>query len=234
MANFVRRLKKHSRGLILTQSFGALVSGFLAWSGLLVLLDLYDAYSPIQETEVSSWMFGVAFVSALSFVGILVRTWFNRPSPKELAKRVEAANPQLRDLLNTAIEIENKGKEPKFMESRVLRHLDKKSQLMDWGKTLRPSSSFLNYLIIGFLSGVGLTVWNFDRSPMSKVRGLLSGESGLTVWTSPSGSSEYLLNHPDAEYSRGTDVSIHADILRAHRGTKEARIEWLEKIRPSG
>jgi len=229
VANFVRRLKKHSRGLILAQSFGALVSGFLAWSGLLVLLDLYDAFSPIQETEVSSWMFGVALVSVLSFVVILVHTWLNRPNPKELAKRVEAANPQLRDLLNTAIEIENKGKEPQFMESRVLRHLDKKSQLMDWGKTLRPSSSFLNYLIIGFLSGVGLTVWNFDRSPMSKVRGVLSGESGLTVWTSPSGSSEYLLNPPDAEYSRGTDVSIHADILRAHRGTKEARIEWLEK-----
>ena len=142
MANFVRRLKKHSRGLILAQSFGALVSGFLAWSGLLVLLDLYDAFSPIQETEVSSWMFGVALVSVLSFVVILVHTWLNRPSPKDLAKRVEAANPQLRDLLNTAIEIENKGKEPQFMESRVLRHLDKKSQLMDWGKTLRPSSFF--------------------------------------------------------------------------------------------
>ena len=67
MANFVRRLKKHSRVLILTQSFGALLSGFLAWSGLLVLLDLYDAYSPIQETEVSSWMLGVALVSGTLF-----------------------------------------------------------------------------------------------------------------------------------------------------------------------
>ena len=72
---------------------------------------------------------------------------------------------------------------------------------------------------------------SFDRSPMTKVRAVMSGESGLLVWTSLSGSTEELLNGPNAEYRRGTDVSIRADVLRGHRGKKEAWIEWIEQNR---
>ncbi len=228
MANFARRLKKESRFLILCQSFGALLSGFLAWSGLLLLLDLFDAFSPLQESEVSFWIFGALVISAICFLWLFLRTWLNRPNAQRLATQVESAHPDLQDLLNSAVEIENKGTEPHFMERRVLHRLEKKVQLIDWRKSLRPSSSLLNYLIFGFLAGIALSVWSFDRSPMSKARAVISGENGLEVWTSLSGSTNKILNPPDAEYRRGTDVSVFADVLRGHRGKKEAFIEWLE------
>ena len=41
MANFVRRLRRESRVMVFAQSLGAIIFGFLAWSGLLILLDLY-------------------------------------------------------------------------------------------------------------------------------------------------------------------------------------------------
>ena len=228
MANFARRLRRESRSLVLARSFGALVSGFLAWSGLLVLLDLYDAYSPIQETNASAWITGAAAISILCFLFIFVRFWINRPNPEELARQVETAHPQLKDLLNTAIEIESKGKDPGIMERRVLRHLEKKAHLIDWGNALRPSSSFLNYLLFGFLAGVILSIWNLDRSPLIKARAVMSGEDGLVVWTALSGSKENLRREASAEYRRGADIAVRADIVRGHRGTKKAWVEWEE------
>jgi hypothetical protein len=228
VANFARRLRRESRSLVLARSFGALVSGFLAWSGLLVLLDLYDAYSPIQETDASAWITGAAAISILCFLFFFVRFWINRPNPVELARQVETTHPQLKDLLNTAIEIESKGKDPGIMERRVLRHLEKKAHLMDWGNALRPSSSFLNYLLFGFLAGVILSIWNLNRSPLIKARAVMSGEDGLVVWTALSGSTENLRREASAEYRRGADIAVRADVVRGHRGTKEAWVEWKE------
>ena len=146
MANFVQKLKREARSLFLAQSLGALVFGFLAWSGLLILLDLFDAYSPIQEKNAHLWIIGAVVISGLCFMGLFTRVCFKRPSTKELARKVELAHPQLRDLLNSAVEIEKKKEAPQFMELRVLRHLEQKALLMDWGKGLRPSSNFVNYL----------------------------------------------------------------------------------------
>ena len=115
MANFVRRLRRESRIMIFAQSLGAIISGFLAWSGFLILLDLYDAFSPIQETEVSSWIFGAVTVSLFCFLALFIRAWISRPGSVQLARQVESANPELRDLLNSAVEIEEKRKKPGLM-----------------------------------------------------------------------------------------------------------------------
>ena len=53
---------------------------------------------------------------------------------------MESANPELRDLLNTAVEIEEKKQKPGLMERRVLRELDRKSLSLDWGKGVRPTA----------------------------------------------------------------------------------------------
>ena len=78
MPNFSRRLKREARWQFIARSLGALVIGFLSWSGLLILLDLYDAFSPIQETEISSWMVGALVCSSLLFLGLLLYTWINK------------------------------------------------------------------------------------------------------------------------------------------------------------
>ena len=228
MANFMRRLRRESRTRLFCQYLSALCLGFLCWSGLLVLLDLYDAYSPIQEKEISLWVIGILILSLLSFVGLFIRTRLKRPSSKKLAQQIESANPELRDLLNAAVEIEGKKKDLGLMERRVLRQLDKQAHLMDWGKDLRPSSSLVNFLIFGFVAGVALSLWNSNRSPLTKARAVLSGEEGLMVWSAPSGSTNGRLFSAESEYRRGTDVSILADIIRGHRGKKEASVEWEE------
>ena len=64
---------------------------------------------------------------------------------------------------------------------------------------------------------------------MSKVRAVIGGDAGLEVWTGLSGSSEKLRNPPDAEYRRGADVLVYAHVIRGHRGTKEAWIEWSDR-----
>ena len=72
-----------------------------------------------------------------------------------MAGQVESAHPQLNDLLNTAIEIENKGDDLPYMERRVLRQLDEKAHLLDQ-KGVRPSSSFVKFLISVFY-GIALS-----------------------------------------------------------------------------
>jgi hypothetical protein len=228
VANFIRRLKRESRISLFCQYLSALCLGFLSWSGLLVLLDLYDAYSPIQEKEISLWVIGVLILSLLSFVSLFIRTWLKRPSSKKLAQQIESAHPELRDLLNAAVEIEGKKENLGLMERRVLRQLDKQAYLMDWGKDLRPSSSLVNFLVLGFVAGIILSFWSFNRSPLTKARAVLSGEEGLLVWSIPSGSTMGKLFSAEWEYRRGTDVSILADIIRGHRGKKEASVEWQE------
>jgi len=108
VANFIRRLKRESRTRLVCQYMTALCLGFLSWSGLLILLDLYDSYSPIQENEIFVWVIGVLILSLLSFGGFFIRTWLKRPSSKALAQQVESVHPELRDLLNAAVEIEGK------------------------------------------------------------------------------------------------------------------------------
>ena len=159
MPNFARRLKREAKWQLIARSLGALVVGFLCWSGLLILLDLYDAFSPIQETEISSWMVGALICSSLFFLGLLLYTWIKRPNSKELARTVESANPELGDLLNTAIEIEGRSEEPKFMERRVLAQLDKRALSLDWGKGLRPTQRYWNFLLFGFGFFINYLFW---------------------------------------------------------------------------
>ena len=142
MPNFARRLKREARWQFIARSLGALVIGFLSWSSLLILLDLCDAFSPIQETEISSWMVGALIFSSLLFLGLLLYTWIKRPNSRDLARTVESANPKLGDLLNTAIEIEGRSEEPKFMERRVLAQLDKRAISLDWGRVCVLPSDF--------------------------------------------------------------------------------------------
>ncbi len=228
MPDFAKKLRRESRPLLLAQSIGSLLAGFLAWSGLLILLDLYDAYSPIQETDAGTWILTTGIVvggCSLLFLGYV---WLNRPTSRELAQKVELAHPELKDLLNSAVEIEQKGQGPKFMEKRVLRELSRQAASLDWTSVLRPTASLRKYLIMGFFIGIALSVWNFNRNPLVKARAFFGEQPGLEVRTSLSGAPEIHWNLGDAEYRRGTDVSIHAEILRDYRESQDAWVEWMD------
>ena len=172
-------------------------------------------------------------MSSLSFVVFLVlffRSFWKKPSAQEVAKQVEIANPELRDLLNCAVELEEKSRrdELTFMENRVVRLTESKAKEIAWGDGTRPKSFFWVALAAGFALGAVFSVWGMQTSPLKKASAVFSGEPGLTVFTTKTVAAEQTQYPPSHEFSRGTDVSVFADVTRGHRGEKSAFIEFKE------
>ena len=203
--------------------------GFLCWAGLLLLLDLYDAYAPIREADASFWIYWVAGIALLCFFGLLLFSWIRRPSLSNLARKVEGSNPHLKDLLNTTVEIERKDSAPNLMEKRALREMSKASDRVDWRTGLGLGPSFWNLIFVGFVCGALLSWWNLDRSPVQKMLDAWTGEDGLVVTSRISSGTEMVVLPPSTEIQRGADVSIYAEIIRPHRGRYEAWIETKER-----
>ena len=56
----------------------------------------------------------------------------------------------------------------------------------------------------------------------------VSDESGLSVFTALSSDATNQVFEASDEFTRGSDISIFADVLRGHRGEKSALIEFKE------
>jgi len=229
MPSFLDRLQKEARFFLFARAVFSLVVGFLCWSGLLLLLDLYDAYAPIREADASLWIYWVAGIALLCFFGLLLFSWIRRPSLSNLARKVEGSNPQLKDLLNTAVEIERKDSAPNLMEKRALREMSKSSERVDWRTGLGLGPSFWNLIVVGFVGGALLSWWHLDRSPVKKMLDAWSGELGLVVTSGIFSGTEMIELPPSTEIQRGADVSIYAEIIRPHRGRYEGWIETKEQ-----
>ena len=229
MPSFLDRLQKEARFFLFARTVFSLVVGFLCWSGLLLLLDLYDAYAPIREADASLWIYWVAGIALLCFFGLLLFSWIRRPSLSNLARKVEGSNPQLKDLLNTAVEIERKDSAPNLMEKRALREMSKSSERVDWRTGLGLGPSFWNLIVVGFVGGALLSWWHLDRSPVKKMLDAWSGELGLVVTSGIFSGTEMIELPPSTEIQRGADVSIYAEIIRPHRGRYEGWIETKEQ-----
>ena len=97
-----------------------------------------------------------------------------------------------------------------------------------WGKGTRPNSLYWVSVLLGIGVGAGLAAWGFERSPVTKAFDSLSDEPGITVSTSLTGTLNQADGPPSNEFTAGSDVSIFADIIRGHRGKKEASVEYLD------
>ncbi len=230
MPNFLEFIKREARFFVFSRSLIALVTGFISWPCLVYLLDLYDSVSPIQEGNAFTWVASITFVSLVVFFIFLIRSWKTKPSVNELARQVEDANPDLQDLLNCAVELEDQSKERTltFMEQRVLRHAERKAMEIAWSQGTRPKPRFWASLALGTLAGLLLTGWSVGQSPLQKSFDALSGEPGLFLFTTKTGSSTMEEYPSSSEFSRGTDISVFADVTRGHRGEKKAFIEFKE------
>jgi hypothetical protein len=230
MPNFLQFIKREGRFFLFSRSLLALVFGALSWPVLLYCLDFYDSVSPIKEDSAFSWVLFVSALSIIIFLLFFIRYWIQKPSVKELAKQVEQANPDLLDLLNCAVELEeaSQGRSLTFMEKRVLNKAEQKAQDIVWSQGTRPKPKFWIFIFAGVLSGAFLSVFNLDSSPLRKSIDSFSDESGLIVFTTKTGSSQKEEFPSTHEFSRGTDVSVFADVTRGHRGEKLAFIEFEE------
>ena len=141
---------------------------------------------------------------------------------------MESSNPQLKDLLNTAVEIERKDSAPNLMEKRALSEMSKASERVDWRTGLGLGPSFWNLIVVGFVCGALLSWWNLDRSPVQKMLDAWTGEEGLVVTSGISSGTE-MIELPASTGSKRADVSIYAEIIRPHRGRYEAWIETKER-----
>ena len=228
MPEFIRILRKESWVCFFARCL-ALVVGLLTWPLTIWLIDLYDLYSPLLEKDSMNWVILASILSMLVFV-LVVRSWIYKPNPVDLAREVEKANPQLHDLLNCAVELDEKSKSKNlsFMEKRVLETTEREANSIAWGKGTRPNSLYWVSVLLGIGVGAGLAAWGFERSPVTKAFDSLSDEPGITVSTSLTGTLNQADGPPSNEFTRGSDVSIFADIIRGHRGKKEASVEYLD------
>ena len=229
MPEFIRILKSESWFFVFFRCVLALVVGLLSWPVVIFLIDLYDMYSPILEEDSMQWVVMASALSLLLCLIMIIWSWIRKPSAADLAIEVEKANPQLHDLLNCAVELQKKSKSQNltFMENRVLQTTEGQVRSIVWGKGTRPSSLYWVSVLLGLGVGTGLAVWGTGQSPVRKAIDSLSDEPGLTVSTSLTGTLTQEEGPPSNEFTRGSDVSIFADIIRGHRGQKEAKIEYL-------
>ena len=229
MPEFIRILKSESWFFVFFRCVLALVVGLLSWPVVILLIDLYDMYSPILEEDSMQWVVMASALSLLLCMVMIIWSWIRKPSAADLAIEVEKANPQLHDLLNCAVELQKKSKSQNltFMENRVLQTTEGQVRSIVWGKGTRPSSLYWVSVLLGLGVGTGLAVWGTGQSPVRKAIDSLSDEPGLTVSTSLTGTLTQEEGPPSNEFTRGSDVSIFADIIRGHRGQKEAKIEYL-------
>ena len=229
MPEFIRILKSESWFFVFFRCVLALVVGLLSWPVVIFLIDLYDMYSPILEEDSMQWVVMASALSLLLCLIMIIWSWIRKPSAADLAIEVEKANPQLRDLLNCAVELQKKSKSQNltFMENRVLQTTEGQVRSIAWGQGTRPSSLYWVSVLLGLGVGTGLAVWGTGQSPVRKAIDSLSDEPGLTVSTSLTGTLTQEEGPPSNEFTRGSDVSIFADIIRGHRGQKEAKIEYL-------
>ena len=230
MPEFIRILRKESWLFVFSRCALALVVGLLSWPLTIWLIDLYDLYSPILEKDSMQWVFLASFLSIVVFLALAIRSWIRKPNPVELAREVENANPQLHDLLNCAVELDEKSKSKNlsFMEKRVLETTEREANSIAWGKGTRPNSLYWISVLLGLAAGTGLAVWGSGKSPVTKAFDSLSDEPGITISTGLTGTLNQADGPPSNEFTRGSDVSIFADIIRGHRGQKDASIEYRD------
>ena len=230
MPNFLKFLKKESSHYLFSRSLFALVIGFISWPVFLYILDVYDSFVPLKENSAINWVILTVALALSIFVYIVIRSWFKKPTFKQIAKHIENADPDLLDLLNCAVELEevSKTRELSFMEKRVLERTEKKASEIAWHEGIRPKPKSWGFLFIGFVSGFIFTAFNLSSSPLQKSIDSFSDEPGLFLFTTKTGSSlneEFPASH---EFVRGTDISVFADVTRGHRGNKTAFIEFRE------
>lgn len=230
MPNFLKFLKKESSHYLFSRSLFALVIGFISWPVFLYILDVYDSVVPLKENSAINWVILTVALALSIFVYIVIRSWFKKPTFKQIAKHIENADPDLLDLLNCAVELEevSKTRELSFMEKRVLERTEKKASEIAWHEGIRPKPKSWGFLFIGFVSGFIFTAFNLSSSPLQKSIDSFSDEPGLFLFTTKTGSSlneEFPASH---EFVRGTDISVFADVTRGHRGNKTAFIEFRE------
>ncbi len=233
MPNFLEFIKREGRFFLFSRSLFALIVGFLSWPVLLYLLDLYDSVWPILESVAMTWVLGAGLLSICVFIGLFLRSFLLRPTVKKLAKQIEVANPDLLDMLNCAVELEEASQKRSlsFMEKRVLQKTEMKAQEIVWTQGTRPKPRFWLFLAVGLVFGFSLTALSFNKSPLQKTIDALSGEPGLFLFTTKTGATHNQEYSSSYEFSRGTDISVFADVTRSHRGEKMAYIEFEENGR---
>ena len=231
MPEFVKYLRRESLFFLFVGTLLAMVTGIISWPLFLYVLDAYDAIVPIRESDALGLVIATSSLSVVVFLTLLIRSFWKKPSTQKVALQVETANPELRDLLNCAVELQEKSLrgELTFMESRVVRLTEDKAREITWGDGTRPKSLFWTILAAGFAIGGVLSVWGMETSPLQKTFAAFSDEPGLTLFTTKTVAAVQTQYPASHEFSRGTDVSVFADVTRGHRGEKMAFIEFKEE-----
>ena len=200
--------------------------------GLLAFFDFVDRYLPWKEASIAPILLGATGILGLIFILLAARAYSRRPKPRDLAAKVEDANPELMDTLNCAVDlIEKKDGELNPMEERVLKVAAEKADSSTIAKATRPEGRTKCLVLLALGLACGLIAYGLRWSPVEKTLAHFSGLPGMEITTRLSALEGGSENPPDWEYARGSDVSIFANVLRSHRGTKDASLEYEQSGR---
>ena len=206
MLEFIKYLRRESLFALFAGTLLALVAGVVSWPLFLYALDAYDSFVPIRESEAFGLVVAMSSLSVVVFLVLFFRSFWKKPSAQEVAKQVETANPELRDLLNCAVELEEKSRrgELTFMENRVVRLTESKGEGRLHGETghgRNPSFGWPWPLVLPWAAV--FSVWGMQTSPLQKASAVFSGEPGLTVFTTKTVAAEQTQYPPSHEFSQG-------------------------------
>ena len=110
MPEFIKYLRRESLLYFFAGTLAAVVAGVVSWPLFLYALDAYDSIIPIRESEAFGMVVATGSLSLVVFLVLFIRSCRKKPSAEEVARQVETANPELRDLLNCAVELQEKSR----------------------------------------------------------------------------------------------------------------------------
>ena len=166
MPEFLYKLRREARLVAFSRMSIAIAAAFVTWPLLALLLDVYDAAFPILETDAARYVMAALAVTGLVFLVFSWIAWARRPRPEQVALEVEQGNPELKDLLNCAVDLHHRKKgDYTFMESRVVEEAEKNVHRIAWERGARPGGRFWGSVALGLLLGGILTAWSIDRRP---------------------------------------------------------------------
>ena len=79
MPEFIRILKSESWFFVFFRCVLALVDGLLSWPVVILLIDLYDMYSPILEEDSMQWVVMASALSLLLCLVMIIWSWIRKP-----------------------------------------------------------------------------------------------------------------------------------------------------------
>jgi hypothetical protein len=197
-------LKRRLRRVIRRHQWLGLWRKLAIWWGISAVVGLAFVWVQHETGWVSPLLFPLlAAVSIAVASGIALKHFEKAPDYRWAAQKIEAANPELKGLLLTAVQ-QNilPGVEPSYLEHRVMQEAIARSQEQDWVKVVAPS----RLAVAQVLHVAALVLFAFSLANI-RISAPKPQKPGETLWVGADGIS---ITPGDTSIERGESLVVLA------------------------